>query len=91
MPHSGLWRKARLFMPGHIESQVVILRRQIAAAGQDLVREYIDDGYTGTLLTRPGLEQLRSDLKTDLFDVVHFLAADRIARHAPYQSSPLAP
>jgi hypothetical protein len=37
------------------------------------------------------LEQLRSDLKADLFDVVHFLAADRIARHAAYQSSPLAP
>jgi site-specific DNA recombinase len=71
---------------GTIESQVVTLRRQITAAGQELVREYIDDGYTGTLLTRPGLEQLRSDLKTDLFDVVHFLAADRIARDAAYQS-----
>jgi DNA invertase Pin-like site-specific DNA recombinase len=71
---------------GTIESQVVTLRRQIMAAGQELVREYIDDGYTGTLLTRPGLEQLRSDLKTDLFDVIHFLAADRIARDAAYQS-----
>ena len=38
---------------GTIESQVVTLRRQIMAAGQELVREYIDDGYTGTLLTRP--------------------------------------
>ena len=71
---------------GTIESQVVTLRRQITAAGQELVREYIDDGYTGTLLTRPGLEQLRSDLKADVFDVVHFLAADRIARDAAYQS-----
>jgi site-specific DNA recombinase len=71
---------------GTIESQVVTLRRQIAAAGQELVREYIDDGYTGTLLTRPGLERLRSDLKTDVFNVVHFLAADRIARDAAYQS-----
>jgi predicted site-specific integrase-resolvase len=71
---------------GTIESQVVTLRRQIMAAGQELVREYIDDGCTGTLLMRPGLEQLRSDLKTDLFDVVHFLAADRIARRAAYQS-----
>jgi DNA invertase Pin-like site-specific DNA recombinase len=71
---------------GTIESQVVTLRRQIMAAGQELVREYIDDGYTGTLLTRPGLEQLRSDLKADVFDVIHFLAADRIARDAAYQS-----
>jgi predicted site-specific integrase-resolvase len=47
---------------GTIESQVVTLRRQIMAAGQELVREYIDDGYTGTLLTRPGLEQLLEHL-----------------------------
>jgi site-specific DNA recombinase len=71
---------------GTIESQVVALRRQIAQAGHELVKEYIDDGYTGTLLTRPGLEQMRSDLKTDLFDAVYFLAADRIARDAAYQS-----
>jgi site-specific DNA recombinase len=66
--------------------QVATLRRQIASAGHVLVKEYIDDGYTGMLLTRPGLEQLRSDLKTDMFDVVYFLAADRIARRAAYQS-----
>src|ERR1700730_13518651 len=71
---------------GTIESQLATLRRQIVNAGQELVKEYIDDGYTGTLLTRPGLEQLRSDVKPDLFDVVHFLAADRIARDAAYQS-----
>ena len=33
---------------GTIESQVVELKRQIAAAGHVLVREYIDDGYSGT-------------------------------------------
>ena len=38
---------------GTIESQVVELKRQIAAAGQELVKEYIDDGYSGTLLDRP--------------------------------------
>jgi site-specific DNA recombinase len=71
---------------GTIESQLATLRRQIAQAGHELVKEYIDDGYTGTLLTRPGLEQMRSDLKTDLFDAIYFLAADRIARDAAYQS-----
>jgi site-specific DNA recombinase len=69
-----------------IESQLATLRRQIAQAGHELVKEYIDDGYTGTLLTRPGLEQMRSDLKTNLFDAIYFLAADRIARDAAYQS-----
>ena len=55
---------------GTIESQVATMRRQIASAGHVLVREYLDDGYSGTLLTRPGLEQLRSDLKADLFGMV---------------------
>ena len=31
---------------GTIESQVVELKRQIAAAGHVLVKEYIDDGYS---------------------------------------------
>jgi hypothetical protein len=53
---------------GTIASQVAELRRQIAAAGRELVKEYIDDGITGTILDRPALEELRQDAKTDLFD-----------------------
>src|SRR5262245_59167861 len=67
---------------GTIESQVVELRRQIAAAGHELVKEYIDDGITGTVLDRPAQEQLRQDAKTDPFDRIYFHSADRIAREA---------
>jgi site-specific DNA recombinase len=70
---------------GTIESQLVELKRQISAAGHVLVREYIDDGYSGTLLDRPALNQMRADLKTDVFDTIYFLAADRIAREVEYQ------
>jgi len=69
-----------------IESQLFELKKQIAAAGDVLVKEYIDDGYTGTLLDRPALNQLRADLKSDVFDTVYFLAADRIARAAAHQT-----
>jgi hypothetical protein len=55
---------------GTIESQVLELRGQIAAAGDVLVKEYIDAGYSGTLLNRPGLEALRRDVRTSLFDAV---------------------
>jgi len=48
---------------GTIESQLFALKKQIAAAGDVLVKEFIDDGYTGTLLDRPALNQLRADLK----------------------------
>jgi predicted site-specific integrase-resolvase len=34
---------------GTIDSQVVELKRQIAAAGQVLLKEYIDDGYSGAI------------------------------------------
>ena len=50
------------------------------------MKEYIDDGLTGTLLDRPPLEQLRQDAKTDLFDRIYFHAADRIAREAAHQT-----
>jgi site-specific DNA recombinase len=89
MPKAALYARVSTDLQqkeGTIESQVVALRRQIADAGYELVKEYIDDGYTGTLLTRPALERLRSDLKTDLFDAVYFLAADRIARDVAYQT-----
>jgi site-specific DNA recombinase len=65
---------------GTIESQVRELKAQIEKAGHALVKEYIDDGYSGTLLDQPALEELRRDLKTDLFDTIYFLNTDRIAR-----------
>jgi DNA invertase Pin-like site-specific DNA recombinase len=71
---------------GTIESQVAELKRQIAAAGHELVKEYIDDGVPGPLLDRPALNQLREDAKTDVYDVVYFLDADRIARVVAYQT-----
>jgi site-specific DNA recombinase len=73
-------------LEGTIESQVAELKRQIAAAGHVLVKGYIDDGYTGAEMDRPGLEQLRKDVKTDIFDTIYFLCADRIAREVAYQT-----
>jgi site-specific DNA recombinase len=70
---------------GTIESQLVELKKQIAAAGHVLTAEYIDDGYTGMLLDRPALNRMRADVKTDRFQRIYFLAADRIAREVEYQ------
>ena len=69
-----------------IESRIVELKKQIAAAGQVLVKEYVDDGYSGAQLDRPALDQLRNDLKADLFDAIYFLNTDRIARDVTYQN-----
>ena len=72
-------------LEGTIESQVAELKRQIAAAGHVLVKEYLDDGHTGTDWDRPALEQIRKDLKTDVFDAIHFLDIDRIMRDVAHQ------
>ena len=71
---------------GTIESQVLELKSQIASAGDVLVKAYVDNGYSGSLLDRPGLEALRGDIRTALFDAVYFLDTDRIARDVAYQT-----
>jgi site-specific DNA recombinase len=71
---------------GTIESQVAELRRQIALAGDALVKEYVDDGYSGAQMDRPALQALRSDAKSDTFEIIYFLAADRIARDVIFQN-----
>jgi len=35
-----------------IEGQVLELKKQIALSGNVLVKEYIDDGYSGTIIER---------------------------------------
>ena len=68
-----------------IESQIAVLKSQIKAGGDILVKEYIDDGYSGAGLDRPALDELRRDLRTQLFDSIYFLNTDRIARDVTYQ------
>ena len=69
-----------------IESQIVELKKQISAAGDVLVKEYIDEGFSGARLDRPAMDQLRKDLKTNQFDTIYFLNTDRIAREVTYQT-----
>src|SRR5215472_5296921 len=70
---------------GTIDSQVTELKRQIAGAGHVLVKQYIDDGYSGAELARPGLRQLLEDAQSDAFQVICFLAHFRIAREVAHQ------
>src|SRR5215831_20033263 len=69
-----------------IASQVLELKKQIAQSGSVLVKEYIDDGYSGKLLDRPALEELRRDAKAGVYDAIYFHSADRIARKAAHQT-----
>jgi hypothetical protein len=65
---------------------VLALRKQIAAAGHVLVKEYIDNGFSGPRFDRPALNEMRKDVRTDLFDAIYFHDADRIAREVTIQT-----
>jgi site-specific DNA recombinase len=71
---------------GTIESQVLALKKQIAVANHTLVKEYIDNGFSGPRFDRPALDRMRRDLKTDAFDVIYFFSPDRIAREVVIQT-----
>jgi site-specific DNA recombinase len=69
-----------------IESQVAELREVCRRQGVDVVGDYIDDGYSGTTLARPGLERLRDDATRDSFQAIYVLSPDRLARKYVYQA-----
>lgn len=70
---------------GTIGSQLEALRRKMAELGQDIVREYTDDGYSGARIDRPGLDALRDGAEAGVFEQVWCLTPDRLARSYAYQ------
>jgi len=46
---------------------------------------YTDDGYSGTWLDRPALDELRDHAREGRFDIVVVLCPDRLARRYAYQ------
>lgn len=72
---------------GTIESQVAALQQRIAQDGLMLAEEltFIDEGYSGANLIRPGLEQLRDVVALHGIDRLYVLSPDRLARKYAYQ------
>jgi site-specific DNA recombinase len=70
-----------------IESQVAEIRGRITADGLDLrsVLEFIDEGYSGSTLVRPALEQLRDVAAAGGLDRLYVHCPDRFARNYAYQ------
>ena len=69
-----------------IDSQIFELKRQIIADGNILVKEYIDNGFSGARLDRPAMDELRQDIRKNFFETIYFLNTDRIARDVTYQT-----
>ncbi|MCL5265483.1 MAG: recombinase family protein [Chloroflexi bacterium] len=68
-----------------IQSQVETLRKYAYDKGYEVVAEFLDDGYSGATLERPGLDRLRDALRSGEFEAVLVHSPDRLARKAVYQ------
>ena len=68
-----------------IESQLDALRSHLAGIGAEVVATYVDDGYSGARLDRPGLDALRDAADAGIFEEAWCLSPDRLARSFPYQ------
>ncbi|HXW78120.1 MAG TPA: recombinase family protein [Acidimicrobiales bacterium] len=70
---------------GTTGSQLEALRAGVGADGDTLAGEFIDDGYSGARLDRPGLDGLRDAAEAGAIDAVWCLTPDRLSRSYAYQ------
>src|SRR5271154_4400668 len=70
-----------------IASQVVALRERIVADGFLLEPDhsYEDEGYSGSILSRPALERLRDAVASGQIERIYVHAPDRLARRYAHQ------
>src|SRR5262249_40457175 len=71
-----------------IESQLATLRTWATEQGHTLApaHVYVDQGYSGSRLDRPGLDRLRDAAREGEFEAVAVLSPDRLARKYAYQA-----
>ena len=63
-----------------IEDQVRLAKRLINDQNMELTQTYTDHGISGASLLRPGYQQLLSDARTGMFDIVVAESIDRLSR-----------
>jgi site-specific DNA recombinase len=68
-----------------IGTQLAAVREFSEKNGYTIVKEYIDDGWSGDILARPQLDQLRQDTKNKTWEAVLIYDPDRLARRYSYQ------
>lgn len=68
-----------------IKNQLDALREYAAKNSCSIVAEYTDDGWSGDILARPGLDRLRQDRKKGKWEAVLIYDPDRLARRYSYQ------
>jgi len=70
---------------GTVASQLELLRATALAEGDEVIGEFVDEGYSGARLDRPALDRLRDTAGAGALDAVLCLCPDRLARSYAYQ------
>jgi site-specific DNA recombinase len=70
-----------------IASQMMALQERIAADSFQLEPDhsYVDEGYSGSILSRPALERLRDAIAGGHIERIYVLSPDRLARRYAHQ------
>jgi len=68
-----------------IETQIMAVRDYAAKNGHTLIKTYKDEGWSGMILARPNLDELRLDARKKLWEAVIIYDPDRLARKYAYQ------
>lgn len=68
-----------------IQTQIMALEDFAKEKGHTIVARYLDDGWSGTILARPSLDDLRLDARKKLWEGVLIYDPDRLARKYSYQ------
>lgn len=70
-----------------IDSQIASLSKYAEEQGYQITPDHIfrDDGYSGSVLVRPGLERLRDLVSEEKVDVILIYSPDRLSRKYAYQ------
>ena len=69
-----------------VKNQQISMSEFAKNNGCTIIREYIDEGWSGTILMRPQLDKLREDAKQKQWDAVLIYDPDRLARKGSYQA-----
>lgn len=68
-----------------IENQFMAIKEFAEKKELVIVKEYRDEGWSGTILARPGLDELRMDAKSKKWETLIIYDPDRLARKYSYQ------
>ena len=70
---------------GTIDSQIEAFRDYAKSHELTITHEFLDDGYSGSELNRPGLDQLRDSIQEEQVEGVLILSPDRLSRKQAHQ------